>query len=382
MSGKAKSKGNPRRRTFIQLLVLIVIIVIVSSVIQILLHSKGAEFVFVERDENGFSQIWLADVENPENLRQLTFHEDADSLILDTTEDGYLILYSVTFPFPELSYEIWLYDLSKGKNNQIMDCHDFQACQALQLHHSGKWFIMESVQQNPDESWTLSIYIHDLESSEETKIYEQELSDARSLFPVWVGYSNTVIFRNGVGDDFYDFTLYDVEQNQIIDTTYLDTLFIPVFSDDGSQYALGTLVTDNERENIKTISINQQIISLESPEGIDNALFAMANTRDWHPDNETLLIHTWWEQENIIRENWLHELSLYDTLTGTRETLISNRSSSYLNATFNYDASRILYILSDRDTQLNQLMIFNMETLEETSLPLFGTSPHWVNGGR
>lgn len=78
MFDKTKHKVNPHQRTLFRLIIIIGVIVALIVAGVYLLRSKGAQIVFIAPDDNGVEQIWIADVNDAENPRQLIYHERVD----------------------------------------------------------------------------------------------------------------------------------------------------------------------------------------------------------------------------------------------------------------------------------------------------------------
>jgi hypothetical protein len=100
----------------------------------------------------------------------------------------------------------------------------------------------------------------------------------------------------------------------------------------------------------------------------------------WNPNNQSILTL---EYSRMLNNTAQYTLILIDPISNTQDTLLEQYFYRFFQTiNFNYDGSLILYVVNNIDFETRQLMTFDMETREEIALPLFGSNPQWVNGGR
>jgi len=363
MTDKAKRKVSPRRRLLFRLIFGIGVLVALIASGVYLLRPTGAQIVFIAPDDEGINQIWIAEVNNPENPRQLTFRDTGNIAGLAIPETGDLFVYS---PCMTEGCEIWTYNLSTNQNTLILSCENY--CWRYDLHPNGQLLTYE---QHIDETWSIEIHVYDLQSGVNHLIYKEDYLDiVSSRNPQWVGRSNQVAFHGGDGTIFYDYENHTSETRNLYNfrtgAPYPPRMYFPearnyyAFSPSGASHIIVRQI-DSPDEDYFVLSL-----SSDDPDG-------SFYLNDWDTNNHAILV--------FEDRSYGHELNLYEIETGEKINLLNNNNEFlYRTAQFNYDSSQILYYVEDADDV--QIMLYNMETDEEITLPLFGHNPHWVNGGR
>ncbi|MGB7340369.1 MAG: hypothetical protein WBC91_15840 [Phototrophicaceae bacterium] len=105
----------------------------------------------------------------------------------------------------------------------------------------------------------------------------------------------------------------------------------------------------------------------------------------WHPNNNQFLISEYVREIVDGEYNFIGvNLNLYDLQTREFITISSVPEEVWYGlASFNSDGSEMVINRASYNTnETDQLIHFDLITGEETVLPLFGTQPQWVNGGR
>lgn len=386
MSEKEKRKSNPRRRLLMRLIVGIGLFVALVSAGIVAFRPKGAQIVFIAPDDNGFEQIWIANLDNPENPRQLTFHE-ARITNFQVSQEKDIIFYFFSTRTEGRQFRV--YNLNTGHSEQIELCMSI-FCGSYILHPNGD-LISYYEARLINELLSIDIYVYNIKTHERYLVYQTENSDDldyRSEIQ-WIDNSKRLTFgeypsTDGVESIFYDF-----------DSGHTDTIAlsgnreIGKFSSDGTYfvhyyYYIGRSYPDKWVMSVaRTDNPTELLFSL--PQRGETGLVAEYTFQDWHPNNEYILISERWS-EQYYTHKIRSDLVLYHIETGMRYVLLSNPEtmSAYRYASFNYDGSQILYQKYNNNTGGSQIMIYDVETAEENAFPMIANhpNPQWVNGGR
>lgn len=360
---KEKRKTNPRRRVLIKLIFGLVLIVSSVAVGIQALRPTGAQIVYIAPDDNGYDAISLADVNDPENPRQLTHHEGKYIADLQVSAENSIIFYTLFDTYDANFAEFRIINLDTGNHEAIQVCETI-ACKDFQLHPNGQWLTFEDFSAPSNR-----IYAYNLITSEKYLVFDFGRAQLYSHFPKWVGDTNSLIFRIANDNDYDEFAFYDLEEQAIVDTITVDTSIALNFSHNGSLYAYYPIRLQHTLRSIR--DINDPEISYQIPYPV----------YDWHPNNEELLMVDYFYNENNTENIFFTDIYLFDMLTSEYEILLSLENSSP-QPTFNADGSQILYSAYVPNENYHQIMILDMESREEITLPIIGSSPQWVNGGR
>ena len=114
MPEKPKRKRSPNRRIKI-LFFAIMLLCLVTSITSLsiyLLRPQGAKIVYLAPDKNGVEALWLADLANPENPKQLTHYEDPNTRIAD---------YQITDDGQYIAYLLWSWETHTGAKIVLLD---------------------------------------------------------------------------------------------------------------------------------------------------------------------------------------------------------------------------------------------------------------------
>jgi len=378
MTDKAKRKGNPRRQLLVRLLIVIGLVVALISAGVYVLRPKGAEIVFIAPDDEGIDQIWIASVNQPENPRQLT-HHSRDVVGLWISEENSVVAYVTGVIAREIYYlELWLYHIDTGDNVRILNCSEFIRCGSVSIHPDGQWLTYMLLEESVGGINTPNRYLHHIATSESILLHSYPAEDVLSDWnrvPGWL--EDQIVYAVTNDTDTVEYISRDLSDRISENTISLNVQFLyPEFSPDGLHYAYYT--ADNG--GIHDISVS----SVDKPQGIEFTLqqpesrsFPITQFHDWHPDSSAILFiqyATGAGEENAI--------SISNISSAETRILVSRAQHTYNTASFNYDGSQILYLKFSYEDRIEQLTIYDMESREEISLPLSGSNPQWVNGGR
>jgi len=372
MTEKTKRKGNPRRRTLFRLILLAGIVAIIISYAVYSLLPDGAEIVFIAPDDNGIDQIWLANLNDTENPRQLTFHDDY-VYNLRSSDTGRVISYNLN---SDPAAQIWIYNLDTGQHEQISNCTTRYCGSFYDLSSDGQQIVYEMY----DDHIPTGIAIYDIENRESQVIQELEVSETPYItYPRWLEHNNLIVYvehdlEPGVHSNDHIFFDLETHQTEARDLVHLFTTTAS-FSPYGDYYAFRD-----------TGAIQTFVRHVDYP---DEPMFDLATVHeeydlvysaiyDWHPDEISILLGEQWHNEDDGSQYF--EINLYNIETGDHTTLVSNDNGRrYYGVGFNYNASRFIFQSYEAD---KQLMLYNMDSRELIPLPLSGHTLQWVNGGR
>lgn len=385
MSEKTKRKSNLRRRLLIRLLFGIVLIIALISAGMYALRPTGAQIVFIAPDDNGVDNIWIADLNDPEHPRQLTFHEQGVSIHNIQVSDKDLLVY---MRISRDHRSIWALNMTTGQQEMVRDCLESSSCGQFLLHPQGRWIVSEDTSFLSETSYETRIRLDDLQTHHHDIIYRAETT-IQTYLPLtlvsWIQETGLLVYHSNLNRNVNELAFYDVENRQVIKTGYLHEVlpFSPIFSPGGAYYA--NILYQYEGRYVALVEVyaldeteNMMLSTLaeDSVLGIQAATF-----QDWHPDNDTILIAAAWSHPGKGRT--LTELKLYHVIDGSITSLhTTDARDSYFNAQFNYNGRQIIYTIYDLEQRQSQVILFDVETREEIALPLFGRNPQWVNGGR
>jgi len=385
MTDKSKRKVNPRRRLLFRLIFGIAILITLIASGVYLLRPKGAQIVFIAPDENGVNQVWIADLNNPENPRQLTFHTTGNIVDMQIANDGSTIFYTRRFLADSQGTDNHVLNLRNNHHNFFIHCGQENRCNEFALSPDGRFVAFRQFLSSSSQDSNIMIF--DIEKQENQIIYDFDGNEnfPRNPIPIWIPDSQILVFRANPDED--EFIFYSVEEHREISREILNIPFLtPIFSDNGLLYGFNFPYSDLDDNHYSIF----RVWNVDNP---DDTLFELQSNIsngthifpvDWHPDNDSILVHNAsWEEEGAP-ENFMR-LTLFNITTGATDTLVENTSGNiwYSYVSFDHDGSLILYRqYTDVGEGVSQLMLFNMQTREEIALPLFGERPQWVNGGR
>lgn len=374
MQTKEKRKTNPRRRLLMRLVLGIVTIGIVTVLGLRALQPTGAQIVYIAPDDNGYDAIWLADLNDPEHPRQLTHHEGHDVFNIQVSEENRIIFYTISTRYFSSIPQPWSINLDTGENHRLPLC-DTDSCGYFELHPSGEWIAYQEydgfvkvIVQNLE---------HQLEKSERREIFEINFDSFSPNYPLpqWIGTTDRLVFRTSGDNEVDEFAFYSIEENQIVETESLNVPFLtPNFSDDSSLFIHFTYY----------MADHPNPMSIRYTDNSANAIYETDSTTlflDWHPNNEIVLFSEFLLSNDLSNPNPFG-LNLYNLVTGEKETLSNELGSLYVPSSFNYDGTQVLSSNDIYNEDLDEIVIHDLETREEITLPIVGRNPQWVNGGR
>ncbi len=365
-----------------QVISAIAIIVILIVAGMMLFSPKGDEIIFIAPDDNGIDNIWIADLNDPENPRQLSFHDTTLMSYIELSDTDRLVFYPVVAENAVVSSapfsEIRMLNIDSQQEEIIFTCVEGSHCHHFHIHHEGVWF---SYLERIDETGYVRVYNR---LTQENRILEtiENLTSASvnngKIVPRWVGQTDLLSFAmdDGEQEDTKMIQFYGIETDDSYELSLSIAGTTAFFSPDGSRYASSYFADSQPAVHINNIESGDRI-SLPEINETDDAFLFHALFRAWHPDNLSILIEERW----IRGDEELAELALYDLTTASKRTLTSSEFN-IINLNFNQDGSKLVYTIFDWQADSKQIVLYDMETQEETALPLFGHHAQWVNSGR
>jgi len=385
MSDKSKRKGNPRRRFLFQILLITGAIAAVISAGIYVLTPKGAQIVFIAPDDEGLNQIWTAYVNNPENPRQLTtFAENITLVNLYAAENSNRVVFHQS---DGVYASLWTLNPQTGQIQQIRRCEQTHSCTWVLLSPDGNWLAIEDMHYVTESSHETLIRIVDLDGRTDTNtIFTIETSvnvDISSPLLGWIG--DTVVYRPHPDTNPSEIAFYDAANNEIVDTGEVvenSNAFTLEFSSDGTYY--NNMLFRYGGESVQVAEIyaidDAYTVQFSTSSEFNPMIDNYGTFQDWHPDSQQFLsVSSGYANGDVV---W-HRVNHHNIEDNSTQILIgSDGQYSFNHATYNHDGSKILYYRYDTALRQGQFMIYDVETGEETALPLSGTNPKWVNRGR
>ncbi|MEM9953360.1 MAG: hypothetical protein AAF846_17265 [Chloroflexota bacterium] len=379
MPEKNKRKANPRRRTLMCLIIGIgLLMALIAGAIQVL-RPDGAEIIYIAPDENGVEQVWLVNLDNPENPRQLTEFEGYQEIgTLQISKNNRVFL---ARQFQDASeFELWVFNLYDENPKQFATCNLDSPCSNWHLHPNGKQLVYLSLNEHTNID---SIQIYEFETDKHNVVTEVETPNLNLLDVQWIDNSENLIFTMYDSLSFeLSMNIFDSDSTQSIDSTLIEkrVLSQPNFSPDTSHYVYtgGDLI----HNLIFKTGENNPILSM--PDYFDeNSSDTFASFIGWHSNTNVIIEHNVLIYDGVSR-NIYTELAMYNVQNMTKLVLsLSDSPRNYGQASFN--ESKNLFIVSvmiSNTNYLPQIYLYNLTTNEEIILPIFGSQPQWVNGGR
>lgn len=397
MSEKPKRKrgAGHRFKTLFFVIILLGLVIALSNITVYLLRPHGSYIVYLASNEHGFSTLWKADLENPEHPKQLVFFPPNVSVLnYQITDDGHYIFYSFGGMGSSVGH-MTLLDTHNGGSPWHISCNaEGDECSKFKIRPDGRYIAYsrtnyERTSEDEIKVDSMSVHVIDTDTFSDTVIHQIELPESNNRFhdvsPSWMG--NTGLLTYSLPEEPHQIQVYDVEQNLPLDLLPSD-IGSPIFSDDGSRFAYHEKILNTEHLVIEVRETNTPDRLISWSNRIFDDDWVSHIVYDWHPDNEHLLIGNYRNTLPDAAPGTVSNLQLLNTTDGSIMSLTEGERYSYTNATFNHDGSKILYQRKDTlqrcsvMTICDQIMIYDMETGEHTALPIIGSSPQWVNGGR
>jgi len=397
MTEKAKRKGNPRHRLLVRVLLLITVIVAVIATGIYLLQPEGDQIVFIAADDAGISQLWLVDLNHPENPRQLTRYED-EYIIADSMRTGanQTIVYQIWRSGFPTTTSLWQLNTQSGESRLLKECVDDRACKNVIIRSDAEWIAYEEYSRpgSIDGFYHLSIVVENVTTGERRIIYEAGIwrgdNFPRSVL-AWIEETGSLAYLafpdSEADNQEIQLRYYDVEEDSTVEQTdWYEISTGTYFSPDGTRF----VIESNRMAHAANVIFSYEIppadnssrfpIGIAYESGRPQAMYFLG----WYQDNETILIDNRWtsyqDEENPVMYN---ELSIYNTATGDMEALRRNSEGlQYIEADLNEDETRIIVRKYNPDTHEYQMVVYDIETDEEIILSVYGLYPQWVNGGR
>ncbi len=383
MPEKIKRKTNPRRRLLIQLIFGIVLIISLISAGLYMLRPTGAQIIFIASDpESNSRNIWLVDVNNPENLRPLLDNPTITEISeMDVASDGRLIVYKQSEAEQQ---SIEAVNIETGQQQTISICNSSHICNRAMVDPQGRWVAFEIIERLTEQTDKITLSIYDFQNDTQDVVYSFETERKSSHSPIllgWIRNSGWLVYRATL-DDRDEIIYYDIQSEQIVERAEISEGYFPepLFSRDGSSY-ISTF-------NFEIYDINLELYHLEAPyrESVpllmqeDDFSRELIRFEDWYSDNKTLLFTGSWLPHTDERR---YDIGLYDTETNSQTIIHRNDLlTEYTDASFNYDGSKILYQTWNVASGDGSMTIHDIASGEEIRLYLSGWNPQWVNGGR
>lgn len=382
-AGEGKMIGNLKYRNLFIALFFVGLILIPGRAKS---QTATTKIIYLALGDNDVENLWIVDLADPTAPEQVTSSYDKPGTRLydyQITADGRFVAYVLNNTEMPSEEEIILLDLQTHQTQQLTNCTVMEAdCYEFSLRPNGHFIAYYLV--SPDSR---QIRVIDLNIFPYADIIIDEF-DRKEPFihhalPSWVG--NTGLLTYNLPSPDFSFQLYDVEKGRKLTILPLGTVSrMPYFSPDGSRYAYYQSETDMTPRIIQVRETNTPAEPISTyDKGELSEGWIGGGIEDWHPDNEQLLIRVQYLRTGPDMTALQFDLAIFNTTTGKIEYLTNDLDYAAYNASWNADATYILYQRCHRrdqdDCSRSQIMIYEMSSGEITPLPIFGMFPNWVN---
>lgn len=347
---------------------------------------ENPQIIYLVLDNHDVMNLWVSSLNNLHEKQQVTSYTNPGTRLYDyqISADGRFVTFVLYNTNTVPKNEIMLLDLQTLQIQQLTNCTAVRAyCYQFSLRPDGQFVAYYQTSQQG-----LFMRVIDLRETP----HSDEIIDEFHLPPSYIHHA----LPNWVGDTGYlaynlfwipfRFQVYDVENNQSIIALPLGTPSRqPYFSSNGSRYVYYQSEADITPRIIKVRETNNPSVGLSSYFKWDLISEGWIGNRieDWHPDNNQLLISIQYLRFGTPDMGGLQsDLAIFNTTTGSIEQLTYELDYAAYNASWDHDASHILYQRGDRreveECFCDQIMIYDVEQQEVTALPIFGYHPLWV----
>ncbi|MEM9953328.1 MAG: hypothetical protein AAF846_17105 [Chloroflexota bacterium] len=385
MTDKLKRKGTPRRRFGIRWLLLALIIVSGGIATYHLLQPEPERIIYFQHNDDGQTSLWLADLNRLEQARQISdtiFRTD----MISVSENH---IYYINHVEDEPIIRHWLYDIRNRNTREIFPCQIDANCYQATLSPDGEWlsYYKPDLTNTTSEQQIYDFVLYNIDTDEELHIAPVDTNNAfySQILTQWITAEQVAFVRLATQDSltYAHYDLYTETINDTFETT--SRTDYPFFTTDGTVYidteayrASAPDFPEDVTLAILSSQVSQTSFGFLESSSADPIEIYTASAFDYHLVTQKLIIHEHlqiYDGDTSTQETTLNLYNLNDAKT----TLIDSRTHTITMARFNDDGTQILVSGRDSVTFEQFISIIDLETTEETILPIAGTHPQWVD---
>ncbi len=369
MKEKAKRHSNTRKYHYFSIFLLLSMAVIgaLLALLVAVMKPTGERIVYIAPDENYVNNIWIADINNPENPQQITSIDETDNIYNLYAESG-KVFYSIR---NDNQHTLWFYDSNTGNHEKIIDC--VYGCTSLDLHPNGYWLIYQE---------SLEVKVIDLQTRIQTHPIDTKNNPQinGTPMPQWIGDTDQLLVggqrkspeRENVINELVRYDM-KTEALSIGESFNIEDSAL-VFSPNGQYFASLSILYDN------TISIRNidkpdiPLLNFESERHYQYFFY------EWHPNNEQIFII----EGNLTEKRGGMILSLFHIHSGEKQVIFtsewSSRQTRLTGGKINSKVDKLLLVMNTHSNSNDfNTIIFDLEQNKEIKLPIYGVMQQWLD---
>lgn len=370
--------------TLFDLLVAITVVVLLAVIgltVAFGVQETVDEVAYMQLDERGVYEIWIASPEDPDNARQVTDTENG-VYDYDVSDDGRYIAYSER-DFQTGIAEIYRLDLRTGRVEQVTNCiMQDSDCSAPSFSPDGRYIAYQRVALNnqfsPVGIGAPRIWIVDLEQDQPQSFPLIEDSQVLGREAVWANNGERVAFYDFAGTQIivYDLTASDDDAAQFY--------FVPTqmgvmgaLSPDGTQLIYPEMGQMRGYLQLADLERNVSELLYDPNAAVDDQQTA------WSPDGRYIVIGRRDLEEDATRGTQLY---LLNTETSVISPLLIDRRYVHSFFSWSTDSTKLtmqrFQQLDDLGNFYNEgkleVWTYDLETRQLVKIAEDARAPQWV----
>ncbi|MEO1289459.1 MAG: hypothetical protein AAFV93_16975, partial [Chloroflexota bacterium] len=336
----------------------------------------------------GESELSLVDLNRPEHPREIS-ETSVNTSMMSVGESH---IYYATFVEREADMRHWIYDISRGTNQEIYPCQEAIRCLQITLSPDGQWLSyykpeLLNGQHRDDYSFVLYDISNDVETiiATDVRIQTYELS-LTHLFSHWLTDSR-LAFMYYKSSSGYIFKFYDLKDIAILEDVSLTfpaniQPFI-LYDDMETQYVIDQLVY-RQSTNLQLYDMESQtyiqLPQIVHSDSDTNFIRTGYQIMDWLPDDDVILVlETWADLTSDSSDSGQLHIVQYNLQIMEADLIVEDVQGDIHGLDFNVDGSKILMSFSPVREYTQLISVYDVATGEEMVLPITGSYPQWVD---
>ncbi|MEM9955820.1 MAG: hypothetical protein AAF846_29745 [Chloroflexota bacterium] len=346
-------------------------------------QAQESETILFMRDYDG-TYVTLHQLDLNTMETSLTLPENFNGRVLarqiSTSLDSPVIAFLALSDGDDGNHDLWTLDISTGD----LTLHKTCLCESVSLNHDATWLAFEET-IDPEQTRP-QIAVLNTATGEE--IIVEESGDAPLRTPwggtasiQWIPNDTRLIFDTEEARDEDTYTViktYDIETETVTILAECKNRICPLIPAPNGEiaYTFDAQLEDVTLIDLETVTIESPIFDsrLERHEGYD---LRGQGFIDWHPNSEQFLMIETWALPDEFQQS-VTDVTLYD-VDGNADVIINyDITVSLTEMQLNSDGSLLLYRLENREEFDITLLVLNIETGEQTILPIDDYLPQWL----